>query len=55
MLFWLWVLVVCIRLIRLPDRWSSAVRFSRGRAELVNKACWQEQIFAHPEVSCGGN
>jgi hypothetical protein len=23
MLFWLWVLVVCIRLIRRPDRWSS--------------------------------
>lgn len=25
-LFWLWVLVVCIRLIRRPDRWSSAAR-----------------------------
>ena len=25
-LFWLWVLVVCIRLIVLPDRWGSAAR-----------------------------
>jgi len=25
-LFWLWVLVVCIRLIRRPDRWSNAAR-----------------------------
>jgi hypothetical protein len=24
--FWLWVLVVCIRLIRRPDRWSTAAR-----------------------------
>jgi hypothetical protein len=26
MLFWLWLLVVCIRLIRRPDRWSTASR-----------------------------
>ena len=25
-LFWLWVIVVCIRLIRRPDRWHSAAR-----------------------------
>jgi hypothetical protein len=25
-LFWLWVLVICIRLIRRPDRWSSDAR-----------------------------
>jgi hypothetical protein len=25
-LFWLWIIVICIRLIRRPDRWSSAAR-----------------------------
>jgi hypothetical protein len=25
-LFWLWVLVVCVRLIVRPDRWGSAAR-----------------------------
>lgn len=32
MLFWLWVLVVCIRLIRLPDRWNSAARSGQPRS-----------------------
>jgi hypothetical protein len=25
-LFWLWIIVVCIRLIVRPDRWSNAAR-----------------------------
>ena len=32
MLFWLWVIVVCIRLIRRPDRWSSAARSGQPRS-----------------------